>query len=93
MWVLYLVLFESLVTILKIFLSFGPTLAPRVTPGGHPRGGSGRDFFKVSNPYMWVLYLGLLASLMNILKIFLSFGPTLAPGVTPRVHPRGGFTT
>ena len=38
-----------------------------------------------------MLYLGLLASLMIILKIFLSFGPTLVPGVTVGGHPRGGF--
>ena len=90
MWVLYLGLLASLMNILKIFLSFRPTLAPGVTPGGHPRGGLGLDLFKVSNPYMWVLYLGLLASLMNILKIFLSFRPTLAPRVTPGSRPRGG---
>ena len=91
MWVLYLGLLASLMNILKIFLSFGPTLAPGVTPVGRPRGGSGLDFFKVSNPYMWVLFLGLLASLMNILKIFLSFRPTPAPGVTPGGQPQGWF--
>ena len=80
-------LLASLMNILKIFLSFGPTLAPRVTPGGHTRGGYGGNFFKVSNPYMWVLYLELLASLMNILKIFLSFRPTPPPRITPGGHP------
>ena len=38
---------------------------------------------------MWVLYLGLLSSLMNILKIFLSFGPTLTLWVTLKGQPRG----
>ena len=90
MWVLYLVLIESLVTILKIFLSFWPTLASRFTPGGHPKGVFLTRFFKVSNPCMWVLYLVLFESLVTILKIFLSFGPTLASRVTPGGYPRGG---
>ena len=64
---------------------------PQDHPRGLPRGGFGHDFFKVSNPYMWVLYLGVLASLMNILKIFLSLSLSHTKGspkgVTPGSHP------
>ena len=91
MWVLNLGLLAPLKNILKIFLSFGPTLAPWFTPGGHPRGGFLTWFFKVSNPCIRVLYLVLFESLVKILKILFSFGPTLAPKVTPGGHPRGGF--
>ena len=80
MWVLYLGLLASLMIILKIFLSSWLTLAPRITPGVTPGVACEVIYFKLSNPFMWVLYLVLLESLLTILKIFLNFGQTLAPG-------------